>query len=125
MGTTTRRFHRCMAWLTLATGLLSGAPIVRGADESLSEFKAKIEAEVNAIKENYESKIQGLENRVETLESENARLKNKKTTSSSSTASNQSPEVAALKQRVSKLEQTNTETAIGAGPNENSQAVAP
>ncbi|MFL6589553.1 MAG: carbohydrate porin [Chthoniobacterales bacterium] len=113
MGTTTRRFHRCMAWLTLATGLLSGAPIVRGADESLDQFKAKIEAEVNAIKEKYETKIQGLENRVETLESENAQLKHQK---SASAPSPQSPEVAALKRRVNKLEQTSAEKPIGESP---------
>ena len=96
--------------------------MARGDDESLSEFKAKIEAEVNAIKQKYETKIQGLENRVETLENENSRLKHQK---SSAVTSAQSPEVAALKQRVTKLEQTKTETAIGAGPNENAQPPAP
>src|SRR6476469_4039636 len=114
---------RSIRWFALGLFLLLGAPIARADDESLSEFKAKIEAEVNAIKQKYETKIQGLESRVETLESENARLKNQK--SAATTSTSQAPEVAALKQRVRKLEQTNTETAIGAGPKENSQAVAP
>src|SRR5436190_23372572 len=89
--------NRYIRWFALAFPLFLGAPTARGADESLNEFKNRIEAEVNAIKQKYETKIQGLENRVETLESENARLKNHKS-SSSSTASNQSPEVAALRQ---------------------------
>src|ERR1700755_2261897 len=95
--------NRRVGWFALAVSFLLSVPIARG-EESFSEFKAKIEAEVNAIKQKYETKIQGLENRVETLENENARLKNQKS-SSSTTTSNQSPEVAALKQRVRKLEQ--------------------
>ncbi|HZE12985.1 MAG TPA: carbohydrate porin [Chthoniobacterales bacterium] len=111
-----------ICWFALPALSLLGAPMARGDDESLSEFKAKIEAEVNAIKQNYETKIQGLENRVETLESENAQLKQHK---SSTTSNNQAPEVAALKQRVIKLEQTKTETAIAAAPNETAQPLAP
>src|ERR1044072_6369664 len=104
-GTTLGLYH-CIGWFSLAAFSLLGAPVARGAEESLSEFKAKIEAEVNAIKERYETKIQGLESRVGTLESENARLRRQK---SPSPASTQSPEVASLKQRISKLEQTTAE----------------
>jgi maltoporin len=123
MRRTTSRFDHWTGWTAMVAVSFLGTPNARGADESFSDFKAKIEAEVNSIKQKYETKIQGLENRVETLENENARLKQQKT-SSSSTAGNQAPEVAALKQRVSKLEQTQTEQPIGAGPNENAQ-IAP
>src|SRR5438270_4299368 len=103
MSRTTPRLHRYSGWFALALPCLLGTPIARGADENLDQFKAKIEAEVNSIKEKYESKIQGLENRVETLESENAQLKNQKS------ASAHSPEVASLKQRVARLEHEKTE----------------
>ena len=106
MGGTAVRLNRCACWLVLTCLSLLSAPIGHGAEESLADFKARIEGEVNAIKQKYETKIQGLENRVETLENENAHLKEQK---SSSTASTQSPEVASLKRRVTKLEETATE----------------
>ena len=106
MSRTTPRLHRYSGWFALALPCLLGTPIARGADENLDQFKAKIEAEVNSIKEKYESKIQGLENRVETLESENAQLKNQK---SASARNPHSPEVASLKQRVARLEHEKTE----------------
>src|SRR3954468_13644391 len=110
---TTLPFHSCRWWMALAVPCLLGIPMARGADESLDQFKAKIEAEVNGIKEKYESKIQGLENRVETLENENAQLKHQKSASAPST---QSPEVASLKRRVTKLEQTSPERPVGESP---------
>src|SRR3954470_5963019 len=110
---TTLPFHSCRWWMALAVPCLLGTPMARGADESLDEFKAKIEAEVNGIKEKYESKIQGLENRVETLENENAQLKHQKSASAPGT---QSPEVASLKRRVNNLEQTSAEKPIGESP---------
>lgn len=108
------RLNRGAVWFALACLLFLSAPIAR-AEESFEEFKARIEGEVKAIKQKYETKIQGLETRVETLESENANLKRQK---SASAPSNQSPDVAALKQRVAKLEQEKTEQPIGAGPDE-------
>ena len=51
---------RSVRSFALALLMLPGAPIARADDESLSEFKAKIEAEVNAIKQKYETKIQVL-----------------------------------------------------------------
>src|SRR4051794_2610951 len=96
----------CLGWLALAAAPFGAAPLAFGAEESLADFKARIEAEVNGIKEKYQTKIDGLERRVDTLESENARLKRPK---SSASASAQSPEVASLKQRVTKLEQTTTD----------------
>src|ERR1044071_8883849 len=102
----------------LAALLFALARVASGAEESLDEFKARIESEVNSIKQKYEKKIEGLESRVETLESENAHLKRQKSTSTSTT---QSPEVAALRQRVTKLEQTKTEAPVGAGPEDNAR----
>ena len=110
-------FSYCIGWTALTAVSFLAAPVTRGADESINEFKARIEAEVNAIKQKYESKIEGLENRVSTLETENAQLKRQKSSSASTT---QSPEVAALKQRVKKLEETKPEP-IAAGPAANSQ----
>src|SRR3982750_1408360 len=94
------RPNNYVARIALVGCALLPAPIARGEDESLAQFKAQIEAEVNAIKQKYETKIEGLEKRVESLEGENAQLKGRKSAPATST---QSPEVSSLKQRVSKL----------------------
>ena len=69
-----------------------------------AELKAQLNSEVEAIKAQYESRINGLERRIDTLEDDNARLKREK-----GVAPSRSPDVASLNQRVTRLEQT-TET---------------
>ena len=49
--------------------------------------KAQVDAEVNAVKANYEKRIEGMEKRIETLEADNARLKQAKKASSSARTS--------------------------------------
>lgn len=78
----------------------------RGAtDEQLEQFKAQINAEIGAMKKDYESRIKTLEDRVNTVEAENAQLKNQGAT----TPKPASEEIAALKQRIAELEQARSE----------------
>src|SRR5688500_11993405 len=71
-----------------------------------AELKAQVEREVGAIKEQYEKRIEGLEERIDTLETDNARLKQQKT---AAVPSARSPEVDSLKKRVTKLEEAGPE----------------
>ncbi len=115
----------CLACFSLAGLTLFVPSPAHGEDDSLSQFKAQIQAEVNALKQNYENKIENLEKRVETLEGENAQLKRSK---SSGTPRAGSPEVAALKQRVQKLEQQQPQeqpdSAISEAPRSRTAAAA-
>ncbi len=64
--------------LFLAASAFSGfilIPAHGATDEELAQLKAQIEAEVGAIKKDYESRIKGLEQRIDTLEADNAKLR--------------------------------------------------
>lgn len=68
------------------------------ADPEVEALKAQLQSELRAIKTTYEAKIERLEKRIDTLESDNARL--------SRPPKAVSPEVAALSRRVTDLETT-------------------
>lgn len=89
-----------------AAALLLPVRINAATEEELAEIKAQlkaeVQAEVKAVKGEYEERIKRLENRIGTLEADNARLKKEK----SPAATNDTPEVASLQRRVKKLEQT-------------------
>lgn len=79
-----------------------------------TELKAQVDAEMNAMKEKYEKRIEGLEKRIGTLESDNARLKHEKAATASSHA--ESSDVEALRQRISHLEQSTPAPSTEATP---------
>jgi Maltoporin (phage lambda and maltose receptor) len=94
--------------LFLTVGALIGfivLPAKGATDEQLEQFKAQINAEIGAIKKDYESRIRTLEDRVNTVEAENGRLKRQR----GSTAATSDEDVAALKQRIAELEQARSE----------------
>src|SRR5690242_7636451 len=72
-------------------------------EEVKAQLKAQIDAEVGALKKQYDGKIRALEKRVNTLETENAQLKGEKTARAKDTPPAEN--VSALQQRVKKLEQ--------------------
>ena len=78
----------------------------RAADPDLEKFKAEIlsqmEAKTNAMKAAYEARIGQLENRVGSLEADNARLKHEAAPSSAPA----SGEIASVKERLAALEAT-------------------
>jgi maltoporin len=87
-----------------------GLAEVQAADPSLDEIKAQlqsqIDAQMNAIKAKYEARIEGLEKRIDTLESENTRLQRQAENHPHANES-VSPEINSLKKRVTELELTN------------------
>jgi maltoporin len=85
---------------------LIGAPSLGLAQSpEMEQFRKQIEGELSAMKATYESQIKELKSRVETLETENARLQ-QQTAAAPAPARAVSPEIAALKQRVTELELT-------------------
>ena len=97
------RIRRLIAfWGVIGLAL---APAQGATDEQLEQFKAQVNAEIGAIKKEYEGRIKTLEDRVNTVEAENARLKRQRT----ATAAPAGEDVAALKQRIAELEQARSE----------------
>src|SRR6185503_20218707 len=90
------------------------------ADADLEKFKAQIEAQMNAMKAQYEKQIQGLEKRIQSLEGDNQRLKR---TVQVPGAAN-SNEVATLKQRLEELESSTAPEALAAARRASTNAVA-
>jgi uncharacterized protein YlxW (UPF0749 family) len=82
---------RSLSVVTAATVAFAGLR-ARGADADLEALKAQFQAQFDR-----------LEKRIDTLEAENAQLKRE---AKSSAAAKASPEIASLKQRVTELELT-------------------
>ena len=94
--------------LYLAVSALTGLILfpARGAtDEQLEQLKAQINAEIGAIKKDYEGRIEKLEKRINTLEEDNAELRGV----AQAPAKPVSEDVATLKQRIAELEQARSE----------------
>jgi len=91
---------RLRTWF--AVTILTAAFLNNGnaADEELEKFKAQVEAQMNAIKAQYEKQIQSLEKRIQSLESDNTRLKGVAT----STNATSPTEIERMKQRITELE---------------------
>ena len=94
--------------LFLAVGALIGfilIPAEGATDEQLEQLKAQINAEIGAIKKDYEGRIKTLEQRVNTVEAENAQLKQQRAAKGPPAGE----DIAALKQRIAELEQARAE----------------
>jgi maltoporin len=95
------------------------APITAATDQQVEELKAQvkaqIDAEVGALKKDYEGRIKTLEERINALEADNAKLKGRSQTQAHVQAAPESPapstdqEIAALKERIAELEQARSE----------------
>jgi maltoporin len=91
------------------------------SDEQLeqikAQLKAQIDAEVGAIKQDYEGRIKTLEQRISALEADNGRLRNQRQSDSraqvqvapDATPTHTDDEIAALKERIAELEQARSE----------------
>lgn len=75
-------------------------PAQAATDEQLEQLKAQIQAEIGAVKKDYEGRINTLEKRINTLETENTQLK--KQGGAGPKAAGE--DLAAVKQRLSRLE---------------------
>ena len=76
-----------------------------------AQIKAEVESEVGAVKEEYEGRIKALEQRVQTVEAENARLRGQQQPQGTTTPApaTKDEEIAALKERIAELEQARSE----------------
>ena len=86
-------------------------PAQGATDEQLEQFKAQINAEIGAVKKDYEGRIKTLEKRINTLEADNTQLRSQ----AAATTRPAGEDIAASKQRIAELEQARSER-----PNENS-----
>ena len=95
---------RLLAVVWAFTGFI--LPPAQGAtDEQLEQLKAQINAEIGAIKKDYEGRIKALEKRINTLEEDNAQLRGV----AQDAPKPAGEDVAALKQRIAELEQARSE----------------
>jgi maltoporin len=102
------------------SGLVHSSAADADIEKLKAELKAQIEAQTSAIKAAYEARIQQLEKRIQTLESDNERLKRVGTTSAvPSTA-----EIGAMKQRIEELEATTAPDALAASRRASTNAAA-
>ena len=80
-----------------------------------TQLKAEIDAEVGALKKDYEGRIKTLEGRINALEADNAKLRDRSETHAEVQATPGSPpasadqEIAALKERIADLEEARSE----------------
>jgi TolA-binding protein len=81
-----------------------GAMIGHAADADVEKIKAElqkqIDAQVNALRTQYEKRIESLEKRIQTLEGDNQRLKGTATATNAATPE----DIARMKQRITELE---------------------
>ena len=100
---------RRLTLISLLVGFVV-APLRAASDEQMEQIKAQIkaevESEVGAVRKEYEGRIMKLEQRVETVEAENAQLRRGRSASATAASSD---EIAALKQRIAELEQARSE----------------
>src|SRR5678815_2447795 len=92
----------------LSVGALTGfilLPAQGATDEQLEQFKAQINAEIGALKKDYEGQIKTLEKRINTLEADNMQLRSQ----AAATTKPAGEDIAALKQRIAELEQARSE----------------
>ena len=103
-----RKTHLVVA-LWAITGLVPWAQAASDVEmEQLkAQIKAEVESEVGAVRHEYEGRIKALEQRVQTVEAENAQLRRDGRAGASAVSSN--AEIAALKQRIAELEQARSE----------------
>ena len=95
------------------------APITAATDQQVEELKAQlkaqIDAEVGALKKDYEGRINTLEERINALEADNAKLRGRSQTQVQVQAAPASApvitdqEIAALKERIADLEEARSE----------------
>lgn len=90
------------------------------ADDELEKFKKQVQEQMDALKSQYEKRIESLEKRIQTLEGDNERLKR---TAGAPTAAS-SNEVATLKQRIEELESTTAPEALATARRASSNTVA-
>ena len=98
-----KSFQTVLVFLILVcVGQNAGFAADADLEKLKSELQQQIAEQTNAIKATYESKIEQLEKRIQTLESDNEHLKKDKTAAPSGGATRS--EVAAVKERLSELE---------------------
>ena len=94
--------------VTALTAAVLALPVTKAADPELDQLKAQIQAQIEAqiisMKERYETRIQKLEERINALEGDNARLKESAAPPASRPAPATSVEIAAMKKRITELE---------------------
>ena len=111
---------RLRAFLLVAVVASCGLVGASAADDELEKLKAELKAQVDALKTQYEKRIENLEKRIQTLEGDNERLKRAATTSAVPTAA----EIGAMKQRIDELESTTAPEALAAAKRASSNAIA-
>lgn len=78
-------------------------PTIHAADPELDKLKAEIAAQLEAIRAGYETRIEGLEKRIGSLEADNARLRQQAVAE----PAQDSPEIISLEERITDLELAN------------------
>jgi maltoporin len=91
--------------------------VTAATDQQVEELKAQIEAQIGALKKDYEGRINTLEERINALEADNAKLRSGSQTDSqaqvqaapNSPTASTDQEIAALKERIADLEEARSE----------------
>src|SRR5688572_13233581 len=87
--------------LIATVALFLAANRVNGADSDLDQLKAELQKQIDAVKADYESRVQILEKRIGTLEADNARLKKQ---GAPAVTTGTTREIATLNRRITELE---------------------
>ena len=111
--------HKRLRTLLAVCAIAQFLPVVTGAatddqiEQLKAQLKAQIDAEVGGLKKDYEGRIKTLEERIDALETDNARLRGQNQAQAQATPAptpaNTNEEIAALKERIAELEQARSE----------------
>ena len=116
-------FTRFPSSLLIAFFTICGLIHASAADPELEKLKAQIDAQVNAIKAQYEKRIEALEKRIQTLEGDNARLKGTNVPPNE-VGVPATTEIDALKRRITELEASTAPEALAAARRSTANAEA-
>src|SRR4051812_26425504 len=111
------RLRALLVVVTASSAILTTA---KAADADFEKFKAQIDAQMNALKAQYEKRIENLEKRIQTLEGDNDRLKH----AAQVPGPANSNEIVVLKQRIGELEATTAPEALAAARRAGTNAAA-
>ncbi|MEI8341665.1 MAG: carbohydrate porin [Verrucomicrobiota bacterium] len=113
----------CLPGLVQSEESAPPAPQQEASSRSdMEAFKAQFQAQLDQLKSGYENRIQKLETRITTLESDNAALK--KNAGHHEAAPVESAEIASMKKRITELEETQPNTAEAVEKAEHAEEMA-